>query len=105
MDVSIHNSKKSTFPRGDFRFYLLRDNPMKSAGEFAHGLNDAFDGFQLHIQEGAARNKNQDKKGAPPRLNLIKGYLRDEEFNLINMIDKSRCELSFEDQTIFVHVR
>ena len=49
LDVSIHNYKKSTFARGDFRFFLLRDNPMKSASEFAYGLDDAFDGFQLHI--------------------------------------------------------
>jgi len=45
LDVSIHNSKGSSFPRGDFRLYLLRDNPMKSSSEYAYGLNDAFDGF------------------------------------------------------------
>lgn len=105
--MSIHNSKRSSFPRGEFRLYLLRDNPMKSANEYAWGLNDAFDGFQLHIQEGALRNANQEKKGAPPRLHLIKGYLRDEEYNLVwpPAGTKGQCELGFEDQTLFVHVR
>lgn len=56
VDLSIHNAKRSSFPRGDLRLYLLRDNPMKSASEYAMGLNDAYDGFQLHIQEGALRN-------------------------------------------------
>lgn len=70
---------------------------MKSSGEYAHGLNGQFDGFQLHIQEGALRNKNQDKKGAPPRLNLIKGHLRDEEFNLVNSPDKTSCDMIFDD--------
>ena len=45
IDLSIHNSKRSTFPRGDFRVFLLRDNPMKSANEYAWGLNDIYDGF------------------------------------------------------------
>ena len=63
--------------------FLLRDNPMKSANEYAYGLNHAYDGFEIHIQEGALRNKNQEKKGAPPRLNKITGYLRDEEYNLV----------------------
>jgi len=71
VDISIHNSKRSSFPRGDFRLYLLRDNPMKSANEYAHGLNEAYDGFQLHIMEGALRNKDQKKKGSPPRSHLI----------------------------------
>lgn len=45
IDLSIHNSKRSSFPRGELRLYLLRDNPMKSANEYAWGLNNAFDGF------------------------------------------------------------
>jgi hypothetical protein len=95
IDLSIHNSKRSSFPRGHLRLFLLRDNPMKSANEYAWGLNDAYDGFQLHIEEGALRNKNQEKKGAPPRLNLIKGYLRDEDYN--SWASNAKCELGFED--------
>jgi len=103
MDVSIHNSRMSSFPRGDLRFYLLRDNPMKSSMEYANGLNEVFDGFMLHIREGALRNHNQDKKGAPPRIHFVNGQLRNEEYNLVN--DRSTCDIGFVDQTIFIHVR
>ena len=42
--MSIHNKDASSFAKGDFRFYLLRDNPMKSAMEFASGL-EFYDGM------------------------------------------------------------
>lgn len=47
--------------RGDFHLYLLRDNPMKSAVEYATGLDGMFDGLHIHIKENVARN--DDKSG------------------------------------------
>jgi hypothetical protein len=44
VDLSIHNKDSSSFAKGDFRFYLLRDNPMKSSLEFATGL-EFYDGL------------------------------------------------------------
>ena len=66
IDVSIHNKQKSSFARGEFRVYILRENPMKSSSDFASGLDEMFDGFQLIIQEGTHRNKDTSK-GSPPR--------------------------------------
>jgi hypothetical protein len=63
---------------GDFRLFLLRDNPMKSSGEYAHGLDEIYDGFQVHIREGAVRNKKKEKKKDPERLHEISGHLKDE---------------------------
>lgn len=45
VDLSIHNKMSSSFPKGDMRVYILRDNPMKNPQEFAMGLDDQFDGF------------------------------------------------------------
>lgn len=59
IDLSIHNKLSSSFSQGDFRLYLLRDNPMKSSGEYAHGLDNIFDGLQVHIREGVVRNPNK----------------------------------------------
>lgn len=53
--MSIHNKDASSFAKGDFRFYLLRDNPMKSAMEYASGL-EFYDGMQIHIKENSLRN-------------------------------------------------
>jgi len=53
VDVSIHNRLRSTMARGDFRLFLLRDNPMKGAAEFAHGLDGDYDGIEIHIREGS----------------------------------------------------
>jgi len=60
LDVSIHNKQSSSFPQGHLRIYLLRDNPMKSSNDFAHGLDNMYDGFQLHIFEGSKRNTNKE---------------------------------------------
>ena len=56
IDLSIHNKLSSTFSLGDFRFYLLRDNPLQSAFEFSQGLDDLYDGLQIHIKENSLRN-------------------------------------------------
>ena len=31
IDFSVHNSQDSSFGRGELRFFILRDNPMKSS--------------------------------------------------------------------------
>lgn len=49
VDMSIHNKDHSSLSRGDFHLYLLRDNPMKSASEYAAGLDGLFDGLHVHI--------------------------------------------------------
>ena len=66
IDVSIHNKQKSLFTLGEFRVYILRENPMKSSSNFASGLDEMFYVFQLIIQEGIYRNEDTSK-GAPPR--------------------------------------
>jgi hypothetical protein len=66
IDISIHNKQKSSFARGEFRVYILRENPMKSTNDFASGLDGMFDGFQLIIEEGTHRN-DDTSKGAPVR--------------------------------------
>jgi hypothetical protein len=48
--------------RGDFHLYLLRDNPMKSASEYASGLDGMFDGLHIHIKENVARNEGKYTK-------------------------------------------
>ena len=65
--MSIHNKDASSFAKGDFRFYLLRDNPMKSSQEFASGL-ETYDGMQIHIKENSLRNPfHAQDKSYPPR--------------------------------------
>ena len=61
VDISMHNSQSSSFANGEFRIYLLRDNPMKSSSEFATGLDGMYDGLEIAIREG--RLRNSDIKG------------------------------------------
>lgn len=79
IDISIHNKQSSSFANGEFRIYLLRDNPMKSSLEFANGLDDMYDGFEIVIREGAYRN-DDTSKGAAARKHGIISEVRDEEF-------------------------
>ena len=51
---------------------------MKSAWEFSHGLDGAFDGLAIEIKENSLRNTNKVAKSDPARLHAINGYLRDE---------------------------
>jgi len=68
VDLSMHNPDASSFARGEFRLFLLRDNPMKSSQEFASGLDGAFDGIEIVIKENSIRNKwVKEDKHAPPR--------------------------------------
>jgi len=69
---------------------------MKGPVEFAHGLDNMYDGFQLHILEGSKRNSDTSK-GARPRLHQIGGYLQDDTFNMVNNVTNSFCDMYFED--------
>ena len=51
--------------------YILRDNPMMNAQEFATGLDGMFDGIRIHIEQGVNKNENKEK-GAPPRELVIR---------------------------------
>lgn len=76
---------KSSLTSGIFRMWLLRDNPMKSAFEYAYnGLNDVYDGVQILVEEGKANNPNIKNDDDPRRLHLISAKVRDEESQLIN---------------------
>jgi hypothetical protein len=49
VDVTITNKEHSSMARGDMYFYILRDNPMKNAYDYATGLDGIFDGVRVHI--------------------------------------------------------
>jgi hypothetical protein len=49
VDVTITNKEHSSMARGDMYFYVLRDNPMKNAYDFATGLDGMFDGVKVHV--------------------------------------------------------
>lgn len=70
---------------------------MKSAFEYGQGLNDLFDGVMIHINENAVRNTNKRELDDPPRLHEIKGYLRNEEYQLVNNPDDQKCAMQFDD--------
>ena len=79
IDISVHNQQSSSFANGEFRIYLLRDNPMKSSTEFANGLDGMYDGIEIAIREGRHRNSDTSK-GAPARKHSILSEVRDDEF-------------------------
>lgn len=79
LDISIHNKISSSFARGDFRLFLLRDNPMMKPRDFGHGLDDQFNGVQIHIKEGSEPNPDKSKD-APKRLHQVFGQVRDEQY-------------------------
>ena len=97
--MSIHNNDHSSMSRGDFHLYLLRDNPMKSASEFASGLDGMFDGVHVHIKENAARNTDSNTKKASSRAHIISLEARnDGDFSLLTPERKPlKCEKAFED--------
>lgn len=79
---------------------------MKSASEFANGLEGIFDGFEIQIQENVIRNQYaKDDKHAPPRAHIIKGTVRDDEYNVYA---EGECHVAFEtagiDATIYIRV-
>ena len=75
VDLSIHNKKQSSFAKGTFNIFLLRDNPMKGPSEFATKLDGQFDGIVISIDESSVKNEKADTKDAPKRLHEIRGYV------------------------------
>lgn len=71
---------KSSFVMSDFRLFILRDNPMKSAFEFGQGLSDTYDGMMIHIAANKLKNTDRTGEEDPYRLHSIIPYVRDEEF-------------------------
>ena len=65
--------------KGDMYLYILRDNPMKNAMDFATGLDGMFDGIRVQISQGVTKNKDKSK-GAPPRVNQITTQVRSNKF-------------------------
>jgi hypothetical protein len=55
IDYEISNSKQSTLSHGSMQFYLLRDNPQRSAHEFAKNLGMSFSGLLIDIKENHSR--------------------------------------------------
>jgi hypothetical protein len=53
--------------KGDLYLYILRDNPMKNALDYATGLDGMFDGIRIRISQGRTANKDKNK-GAAPRV-------------------------------------
>ena len=88
--------------RGDMYFYILRDNPMKNAYDYATGLDGIFDGVRVHIQQGV--NKNKDKsKGAPPRVHRIMAKVQDENFlDLFRNANEQYCETTEEHFSVYM---
>ena len=71
--MSIHNKLDTNFAQGTFQLYILRDNPMKSAAEYANGLNSQYDGFQLTIMENKIRNNKKKFQSDPAYVNFVEG--------------------------------
>ena len=88
--------------RGDMYLYILRDNPMKNAYDYATGLDSMFDGIRVHIQQGV--NKNKDKsKGAPPRVHKIMTKVQDDAMlDLFRNAKEQYCETTEEHFTIYI---
>jgi hypothetical protein len=81
VDISISNKQRSSMAKGDFRLFILRDNPMRSVNEFAHGLDEQYDGVEIHLKEGAERNKDKSK-GAPSRVHSLSARVRSENHEI-----------------------
>ena len=77
---------------------------MKSAGEFASGLDGMFDGVHVYIKENAARNTDSETKKAISRAHIITMEARNEaDFSLLTPDRKPlTCEKAFEDQVLVV---
>jgi hypothetical protein len=46
---------------------------MKSAAEYANGLNSQYDGFQLTIMENKIRNNKKKYQSDPAYVNFVEG--------------------------------
>jgi len=55
IDFEINNSKATPLAHGAMQIYLLRDNPQRSAHEFAKAFNLGFSGLMIEIKENNSR--------------------------------------------------
>ncbi len=55
IDFEISNSKQSPLSHGAMQIYFLRDNPQRSAQDFAKGFNMGFSGLMIDIKENHSR--------------------------------------------------
>lgn len=62
LDLTIANDKHSTNAYGSLQLFLLRDNPQRSASEFAKGLSFLFSGFMIGIKENINVPNKEDVK-------------------------------------------
>jgi hypothetical protein len=91
--------------RGDTYIYILRDNPMKNAYDYATGLDGMFDGVRVHVSQGITKN-NDKTKGAPPRVHKIMTQVRNENFiDLFKDTGEQYCTTTEEHFTVFVEYR
>jgi hypothetical protein len=105
VDLTITNKEHSSLARGDMYLYILRDNPMKNAVDFATGLDGMFDGIRVQIQQGITKNKDRSK-GAPARVHRIMTQVRNEDLtDLFADAPNQECETTEEHFTIFVEHR
>jgi hypothetical protein len=72
---------------------------MKSAIEYASGLDGMFDGLHIHIKENVARNTDKATQEKTSRAHEIKLEVRNEgDYSLLTPERKPlKCEKAFED--------
>lgn len=61
--------------------------------------------MMIHLKSNGVPNRNRKGDDDPYRLHTIIPYLRDEEYQLINKPEESKCAMQFEDQTLYLHVK
>ena len=106
-DLKIANSVGSTLPRGQVNIYILRDNPMKMAQDYATGLDDQFDGIRVTVTEGIMKTRGKD---AQARSNWITAQVRDMDYQPLapdDLTSKIRvnmgCRVTSEHMVVTVH--
>lgn len=60
IDFEISNMKKSLLAHGAMQIYFLRDNPQRSAHEFARAFNLNYNGFMIEIKENISRKSTDN---------------------------------------------
>lgn len=91
--------------RGDMYIYMLRDNPMMNAYDFATGLDGIFDGVRVHIEQGVNKNPSKDK-GDPPRVTKINTLVQNEAMlDLFRNTKAQVCTTTEEHFTVYIENR
>ena len=71
MDFEISNAKATQLAHGAMQIYFLRDNPQRTAHEFAKSFNLGFNGFMIEIKENNSRLPTSSSVIAPYLINPI----------------------------------